>query len=116
MMNLSMLVAALALLSATQARPRSQKHCEGKHVTTTFRQEVSEPELPTNLGASTTILRTRSIVLSAEKQRQDRTSAANALTYSTNQNRKLPCGQPIDTVLDQEFDCHDDNGKSAKNH
>jgi hypothetical protein len=46
-----------------QARPRSQKHCEGKHVTTTFRQEVSEPELPTNLGASTTILRTRSIVL-----------------------------------------------------
>jgi hypothetical protein len=46
-----------------QARPRSQKHCEGKHVTTTFRQEVSEPELPTNLGASTTILRARSIVL-----------------------------------------------------
>jgi hypothetical protein len=46
-----------------QARPRSQKHCEGKHVTTTFRQEVSEPQLPTNLGASTTILRTRWIVL-----------------------------------------------------
>ena len=42
-----------------QARSRSQKHCEGKHVTTTFPQEVSEPELPTNLGASTTILRTR---------------------------------------------------------
>jgi hypothetical protein len=46
-----------------QTRPRSQKHCEGNHVTTTFRQEVSEPELPTYLGAYTTIPQTRSTVL-----------------------------------------------------
>jgi hypothetical protein len=42
-------------------------------------------------------------------------AAANALTYSKH-NRKLPCGQPIETARDQEFDCHDDNGKGAKNH
>jgi hypothetical protein len=63
-----------------QARPRSQKHCEGKHVTTTFPQEVSEPELPTNLGASTTILRTRSIVLmsiEANAPQQQQEGSAN---------------------------------------
>ena len=63
-----------------QARSRSQKHCEGKHVTTTFPQEVSEPELPTNLGASTTILRTRSIVLmsiEANAPQQQQEGSAN---------------------------------------
>ena len=60
-MNLFKLLPPWRCCRRLQARPRSQKHCE--HVTTTFRQEVSEPELPTNLGASTTILRTRSIVL-----------------------------------------------------
>ena len=63
-----------------QARPRSQNHCEGKHVTTTFRQEVSEPKLPTNLGASTTLLRTRSIVLmsiEANAPQQQQEGSAN---------------------------------------
>jgi hypothetical protein len=63
-----------------QARPRSQKHCEGKHVTTTLRQEVGEPELPTNLGASTTILRTRSIVpmsIEANAPQQQQEGSAN---------------------------------------
>jgi hypothetical protein len=57
------------------------------------------------------------------KQQQDRTSAANALAYfkqtrslTSNRKRKLPCGQPIEIVLNQEFDCHDDNRKGAKNH
>jgi hypothetical protein len=34
----------------------------------------------------------------------------------SNRKRKLPCGQPIETVLNQESDRHDDNGKGQKNH
>ena len=77
-MNLFKLLPPWRCCRRLQARPRSQKHCE--HVTTTFRQEVSEPELPTNLGASTTILRTRSIVLmsiEADAPQQQQEGSAN---------------------------------------
>jgi hypothetical protein len=43
-------------------------------------------------------------------------AVANARSQISNQDRKFPCGQPIDTVLDQEFGCYDDNGKGKKNH
>jgi hypothetical protein len=43
-------------------------------------------------------------------------AVANARSQLSNHDRKPPCGQPIDTVLDQESGCHVDNGKGTKNH
>jgi hypothetical protein len=63
-----------------RVRPCSQGRCTGKHVTTTFRQELIERELPAIPGASTTILRTRSIALmsiEANAPQQQQEGSAN---------------------------------------
>jgi hypothetical protein len=57
-------LAALALLSVTTSTPTFSTTLQrGNQVMTTFRQELSEPELAAIPGASTTIRRTLSIVL-----------------------------------------------------
>jgi hypothetical protein len=42
-------------------------------------------------------------------------AVANALT-DFKPRPEAPVGQPIETVLDQECDCHDDNGEGTKDH
>jgi len=56
-------LAALALLSVTTSTPTFSTTLQRQQVITTFRQELSEPELAAIPGASTTIRRTSSIVL-----------------------------------------------------
>jgi len=70
-----------------RVRPCSQGRCTGKHVTTTFRQELIERELPAIPGASTTILRTRSIVLmpieaNVPKQQQEGSANVSSTLFS----------------------------------
>ena len=79
-------------------RPCSQQRCTGKRVTTTFRQELIERELPTIPGASKTILRTRSIVLmpiEANVPKQQEEGSANVSSTLFSNCMRAAAGPPV---------------------